>query len=224
MGKKPYIKTNMPYEIALFNKNRWIYLHGGIGTTTGNTLEIPNLKIENIEKIPIAIIYEDNFGFHEMVTVMQMQEEITVVEYKKLTLKEAIIIYRKLKINVYNCLLTYKGKYIDEFKYFCKYILKKDQNQQKSISLLFSRLEPCNTDTYKSLAYETWYKAKRENQTEWPLISKYPKENSIELDGVWYWYPERYVRLIKRRDDNIQPLIPKVFKTKTEKTQKYPGQ
>lgn len=216
MGKKPYQLTNKEYEIAIFNKNRWIYLNKGEGITNGMTLNIKNLDYKIIKKEPKTVIFKKNFDFHVMMTVIQSKENIKIVENKKLSIKEGVLISNKLKMNIYNSIISYRGKYHNEFKCFCENIYNIYLNEKDEIETLFKKLSITDSNTHKSIAYKTWYKAKREIQNEWPNISTVKIENGIEFpenSNIWYYGNNNTkVKLIKRKDDNDEIYIPKLFK------------
>lgn len=228
MNRSPYIEPTKEYTIAIYAKNKWYILHNGIGkvTTTKKELEIPNLKIIECKFEPLVAIYKYKFDFHIMMIIINLREDVTVLEFKKVAEKEGIIVYNKIKINVYNELFSYRGDKHNIFTTFCEEMIKDYNNNKARIEKLFSIFKK-SEHTHKSLAFNIWYKAKRENQQEWPLISNKKQINSIEFplnSGIYYYHPEKYVGLSKRNDDNEIELIPKIYKTdhsKKENTYLY---
>ncbi|KAG2172424.1 hypothetical protein INT43_004966 [Umbelopsis isabellina] len=106
----------------------------------------------------------------------------------------------------------------DLFYDFCKRVAIKYENESEMYLKLFNQLPPAEVEpgkTHLALAYDVWYRGSRENQREWPEISTYPKENSIEFpkaSGIWYTPPEgRYIGLSLRHDDNIYKYIPRIY-------------
>nr|CAA38628.1 unnamed protein product [Lachancea kluyveri]prf//1712308J ORF 9 [Lachancea kluyveri] len=217
MDRSPYTEPNTQYTIALYSQNKWYCLHNGKGNVISplrKNPEIPNLKIIKSTFTPFLTIYKIQFDFHVMMTLLNLNDEIKVLEFKRPSLTEGIIIYNKMKINVYNSLFSYKGENQKEFKLFCINTKKMYEKDSPKIIKLYSKIS-FSDDTHKSIDFRTWYKAKRENQQEWPKISKIQLENSIEFpknSNIWYYYPQKFVGLARRNDDNPLQLIPKIYK------------
>lgn len=217
MHRSPYTEPNYPYSIALYSKNKWYCLKDTNGVVISQTKTppiIPNLEILSCCFTPFLTTYSFDFDFHVMMTILHLDDEIKVLEFKRPSLREGTIIYNNLKINVYNSLFSYKGENNSEFKYFCKYIHSLYNEDYTKILNLYSKIGPSHY-THKSIDFRTWYKAKRENQQEWPKISLTKVENSIEFplnSNIWYYYENKFIGLAKRNDDNPLQLIPKIYK------------
>lgn len=220
MGRSPYTEPKNDYIIALYSQNKWYCLKDGVGEVTSPIKEkpnIPNLDITSCEFEPHLSVYKFEFDFHIMMTLLNQKEDVKILEFKRISLTEGLFIYNKMKINIYGSLLSYKGDRYKEFIDFCDLLQKEYINEKSILLMLFSKLdkEAINpNETHKSIAYKTWYKAKRENQNEWPHISKTRLKNSIEFpkdSNIWYYYPNKYVGLAKRNDDNPDQLIPKIY-------------
>lgn len=233
MGRSPYTEPKNDYDIALYSQNKWYCLKDGSGEVTSPLREkpnIPNLDIISCNFEPHLTIYKFDFNFHVMMVLLNQKEDIKILEFKRISLTEGLFIYNKMKINIYGSILSYKGNNYKEFEEFCDSIKKEYINESPILIKLLSKLdeEEINSNkTHKSIAYKTWYKAKRENQNEWPKISNNEVNNSIEFpkdSNIWYYYPGKYVGLAKRNDDNPDKLIPKIYEkdhSKLENTHLY---
>lgn len=233
MGRSPYTEPKTDYTIALYSQNKWYCLKNGIGEVTSplkETPKIPNLEILYCSFEPHLSIYKFEYDFHILMTLLNEKEDVKILEFKRISLTEGLFIYNKMKINVYGSLLSYKGDKYSEFKDFCDSLKEEYIKESPILIKLFSKLDKEDVDpnkTHKSIAYKTWYKAKRENQNEWPKISTTKINNSIEFpkgSNIWYYYPGKYVGLAKRNDDNPDKLIPKIYEkdhSKIENTHLY---
>lgn len=223
MDKIPFNKhKDSEDDIILYNNSRWIYLNtkNNTGKTIINkedTIEIPNLEIYDITKEIYISIYKFDFEFHTMITILQQKEYVNILEHKNIFLDEGIIEYKKLKIKIYENILSYTGNENETFREFYTKIEKIYNEEHEYILNIFNNVNKTNNKKHKSIAYNTWYKAERENQSEWPEISNIKIENSIEFpknSGVYYYTKENnYIGLAKRNDYNIEKLIPKIYKT-----------
>nr|CAJ57283.1 hypothetical protein [Millerozyma acaciae] len=208
------------YKIAIYNKNKWITLKDGEGETitcSKQKIEIPNIEIYEYSFQPILTTYTFDYDLHTLLTILQLDERITILEYKDLILKEGRFMFNKIKIYINYKILSYRGKNQQEFKQICKEIKNIYNEEYKTIKTLMDKCDKIeNYKTHKSIAFRTWYNAKRENQREWPFIDTKPNKNSIEFpkdSGVYYYYPNGYVGLAIRNDINSEKYIPRIYKT-----------
>ncbi|WP_375667032.1 hypothetical protein [Bartonella sp. CL26QHWL] len=214
MDRSPSVEPQKDYDIALYTKNKWICLKDNTGYVVSNLNkkpEIPNLEIKSFTATPFLTVINKEFDFHTFMTILHLKDNIKVLEFKRPSLKEGLITYNNMRIEIYDKLIVYKGEKQKEFLKFVNSLTFEDEQ----ISNIMNMLDKDDTKTHKSIAYLTWYKAKRESQNEWPLISTERKENSIEFpknSGIYYYYPNKYVGLAKRNDDNPQLFIPKIYK------------
>lgn len=218
MERSPYLKTRKNYEIALYTKNKWIYLENGQGEMTSFTedINIPNLKIVNKIIKPNVTLYKLNFNLQVMLTIIGLNNEVIITETKTPAIKKALLIYNKLYIELYDDIFVFKGSNINEFEKFCKRFETEYKNKSKDIEELFNKVDVYKKDLYRSLAYKTWFRASRINQKEWPYITNVKIENGLEFpkdSGIWYYHDKYKVALSKRHDDNNEIYIPKLYKT-----------
>lgn len=224
MNRSPYIEPKQDYNIALYTKNQWICFDtkankGSFISNSKEEIKIPNINIIDYNCTPYLVNIKSEFDFHIMMTLLTQRDNIKILEFKRPALTEALIIANDLKIEIYDSLFSYKGDKIKEFNELVQKLLIIYEKESEEIKILFSKLDesiPKTKYTHKALAYKTWYKAKRENQSEWPLISITKQKNSIEFpknSGIYYYYPNKYVGLAKRNDNNDEIFIPKIYRT-----------
>nr|CAC08229.1 hypothetical protein [Schwanniomyces etchellsii] len=222
MDKNSNTYTEKNYDIALYRKNKWVTIKNNNGITivpNKDDFKIPGLIIDKKEYIPILTIYKFDYDFHVLLTILQRCEKCVLVEKIKLAYVEAKIKFDKTDLTINGNVISYRGTNQQKFKCICNEINKMYKNEYKDIKSIMDLLDKPNIDpkfTHKSLAYRTWYNAKRENQREWPLISTIKTENSIEFpknSGIYYYYPDKYVGLAERKDINSEKCIPKIYKT-----------
>lgn len=221
MNKSPQI-TGKPSEICIFHKYT-IYRIDPYACT-GNVIVsgdagLLNLTIKVTKKVPYTIKYSFEFDFHAMMVILHSMDDVIILEHKNVSLVRASILYHTIKIEVVQTIFSYTGtEEHDLFYDFCKRVAVKYKNESEIYLKLFNQLPPAEVEpgkTHLALAYDVWYRGSRENQREWPEISTYPKENSIEFpkaSGIWYTPPEgRYIGLSLRHDDNIYKYIPRIY-------------
>lgn len=214
MDRSPYIKPKNKYDIALYTKNKWVYLYEGKGETTSfvTNIDIPNLEITSVKSKPHVMTYKTKFELQAMLITLQKYSNAIVLERKKVSTTKADLIYKEMKLVMYDDIIICKGEDITEFENNCKEIECMYYKWSGQYNELFSNIEKPDKNLYMSLAYKTWFRAKRLNQKEWPLISEEKKNNGIEWKGVWYYHPTKIVLLAKRKDDNDETYIPKLYK------------
>jgi hypothetical protein len=224
MNKTYYNKPKQCYDILLNNKNRWIYLYNNEGSTTVSNINefyIPNLKINKIRAYPYNQIFKFKYNIQVLLLIIEMDNRFTIIEKSKIDVVKWIVIYKKCKMEIYENVIafkSYKEYKHKEFNDFCEIVYELYSDSAKKYLKLFSKLDkrvPEPNMTHKSLAYKTWYKAKRENQGEWPYISNKYVEGSIEFpigSGIYYYHDKYKVYLGRRNDDNDEIYIPKTYK------------
>lgn len=222
MDRNPVSQPKNNYKIAIYNKNKWITLNNNKGNTVisgVNIPNIPNLKIKEFDLTPILSIYKFDFDYHTLITILQNNENVTILEYKRAALTEIKLMYKNMKLYINGALICYRGKENSKFKIIVREIEEEYKAQNKEIKKLMDMLDHPIVNpakTHKAIAFKTWYNAKRENQREWPLISNKKEKNGIEFpkySNIWYYYPNKYVGLAKRNDINSEKFIPKIYNT-----------
>jgi hypothetical protein len=221
MNKSPQIAGKVS-EICIFHK--YTIYRIDPNTCTGNVIvskdaQLPNLKINITKKVPYTIKYCFDFDFHTMMVVLHLMDDVVILEHKNISLVRSSILYHSIKIEVVQTVFSYTGtKEHDLFYDFCERVYVKYKNESESYIKLFKQLPSPEVDpgkTHLALAYDIWYRGSRENQREWPEISTYPKENSIEFprgSGIWYTPPQgKYIGLSLRHDDNVFEYIPRIY-------------
>nr|CAA30768.1 unnamed protein product [Kluyveromyces lactis] len=214
MNRFPYSEPKKDYSIALYSKNKWYCLKDGVGSYISIQKEKPQIKdltITEIKYEPYLVIYKLDFEYHIMMTILHCDERVKLLEYKRPFLKEGIILFNEMKIYVYNGLFSYKGNKIEDFELFVNEFNSQYKENYDRLFKIFGK----SNHTHKSIDYKTWCKAKRENQQEWPLFTNIKIKDSIEFpnnSGIYYYYPDKYVGLARRNDDNLIPLIPKIYR------------
>ncbi|PIA12624.1 hypothetical protein COEREDRAFT_21246, partial [Coemansia reversa NRRL 1564] len=242
MGKSPQLqKTTFP--VSIYSQSRFYHLdcENGIGDTIISTKTmpaIPKLTIIETNVQPYTTVCTNNFDFHTMLTIIDCFDESIVLEKKRPSLTDAEIYHQGLYIKVHANVISYTGKSIEKhniFKDYCKRIWEIYKAESPKLIEIFSskmfdkpKVDP-NTNHF-AIAYYTWFRASRENQREWPIISQKPiSDRSIEFpakSGHWYspargttpYSIKSFVGLAVRHDDHPEKLIPRLYKTDHRKT------
>lgn len=232
-NKFPQI-VGKPSNLCIFHKYNVYRID--TNTFTGNVIcsgdecvPIPGWDMLSIERIPYTVVYRFDFDFHVMMTLLSMIDDVDILEDNQISLTQSIIMYHKTKIQVMHGILSYSGvDSVTTFRVFYKYIEKRYQEEHEDIEILFKNMPLSNSsNTHPAIDYDVWYRGARENQREWPLISRYCiNDRSIEFpkqSGVWYTPTDdkHYVGLSKRHDDGIHRYIPTIYKTDHRKRVSY---
>lgn len=210
------IKPQGNYDIAILLNNRWITIKNDTASFIATTDKLPDLNLEIFSKkcTPILSTYSFNFDFHTLLCCICENNDILILENNK-NYTEATIIYKSLKISAYSSLLAYRGENIKTFEEICKEFEEIYSNYSNQILNIFNKIDeekPCSSLNHKSIAYKTWYNAKRQNQREWPKISKISGEIEFPKNsGIYYYHEFKHVGLAKRTDANSENFIPKLY-------------
>lgn len=233
-NKIPVSSPKSDYDIAIYSKNRWILLKNGIGSTTSSSthLKIKNLEISNLSFHPILSTYSFKFDFHVLLTLIQMSDYAIILEKKNLSLTHTQVLCKNLRIKIYENVLSYRGDSIDHFTIIANDLMNLYSSEYYDIKNLYSsfniKLAVPPAACHLSIAYKTWYNAKRQNQREWPCISHLPPtssnyKNLLEFpknSNIFYYHPTLYVALAERNDISSELYIPKLYKSDHYKNKK----
>lgn len=221
MDKNPQIEDNSS-SLVLFSRYRVYKLERNRGQVVVSNLHdvhIPGLTVTEMTFEPYTSLYQFEFDFHAMLTVMEMSSDILILESREPALTRATILFQTLKIDVVSGTLAFTSESDHErFHTLARDLENRYHLEADDYKTLYAMLdEPVlnPAHTHLALDYEVWYKGSRENQRDWPLISKQRLgERSVFFHGFWYSPPdpEQYVGLTLRYDDNPHRYIPRVYK------------
>lgn len=230
-NKTPQISIDSKHNVFIFHKYDIFRLStktctGEVVSSTITPDNIPFIPspLVLISNDPYTTLYRFEFDFHVMMTVISTIDNARIVESRTLCLTEGTVVYNGLKIEIHSGILSTSGYNTHvPFKNAAKLIHSIYIKQEKHISKLFNNINYTNTYidpalTHITIDYTTWYRGARENQREWPLISKSPiNSKSIEFplkSNIYYTPTEKhlFVGLNLRQDNNINKYIPTLYK------------
>lgn len=223
MDKTAQSKVPKEFDVAIYNKNKWITMKDGKGIAITSNKKLFNfvINITDYSFNGILTLYSFKFEYHILITILGKMFDAKIINSKDIIECRAIIETMKLEING-RSIIT-KNREIEEFEKLCKEIEYVYNKEEKRFKLLFDRLDKPVIDpasTHKAIAYEVWYNAKRSNQREWPKISTTKVEGGLEFpenSGIYYWHPSKIVGLNKRHDINSHEYIPTLYQKEKKK-------
>jgi hypothetical protein len=238
MNKSPYIAPNA-CSLMLVVKNTPVYLNPELGTGwmisfNPECIAIPDIVVEEVISSIYTQVFERNFDFHVMMTVIACRIDVTILEHKKLSLASALIMHNGIKIEIHSGIIAYTGVGDDKhvmFKDFCTTVWEDYVIKYQRIKYLYDMLDnvciPDPNETHYAIAYKTWFSSSRENQREWPTPSRYKvNDKSIEFpknSGIWYSSStdNTFVGITPRHDLHTEIYIPRIYKTDHRKIKSY---
>lgn len=221
-SKNPQINHNN-LGLILYRKYQIYNLYNDHGTVIMSSkvtelpiLDIPNLAINDIITIPYSSIYRFNFDFHVLLTVISSIDEIMISEKKELALNKALCYSNLIKFNIYHGIIAYTGDEHETFDKMCKKIHDIYLLESRQYIDLLSKIKETDDlpqNLHQVLDYELWYKASRENQRIWPMISRTKINNkSLKFRECWYTPSNNgYIKLVERYDDNPYIYLPRQY-------------
>jgi hypothetical protein len=232
MNKSPQLQTSS-LPVSIYSCNRFYHFdcEKGVGyaiISNPSIPDIPGLNIIETEARPYTTVYEAKIDFHIMLTAINIMDEDAIIEAKNPSLTEATIYHQELYIKIYANIISYTGEEESNhkiFKEFCSKICDIYEAEYPRLQKLFDnpaidKAETDPSDAHFAIAYHTWFRAARENQRNWPAISRNPlSDKSIEFpSGSRHWYSppkesSQFVGLALRHDDHPEKLIPKLYQT-----------
>ena len=231
MNKSPQLQKT-DYPISIYSKNRFYHLdcEKGVGYAVISTAELPSiqgLEITKVNSRAYTTVCTNEFDFHTMMTVIDCyKEETKIIEKKQPSLTEAEIFHQGIYIKAHANNLSYTGEDKEKheiFKEFCKEAWAIYQAESPKLIELFNSISLNKPEkdpnlTHFAIAHYTWSRASRENQRQWPVITREPlNDKSIEFpakSGHWYspQNDNQFVGLAMRHDDHPEELIPRMYK------------
>lgn len=212
-NKKPF---NRPYEnstVSLYHKTRWICLNedtctGTVIKCTKDKLDIKGLKITKHQSFPHIVACSFPFDLEILMLLLMNKDGVHIHGYK--------VQIEDMYIECSTSFIKTKHKNLKFFRETCEQLREEYIAFEPKMKKLYEIANlTLDYENHQSIAPITWHKAKRENQTEWPKISKKKiDETSIEFpknSGIWY--TGEYVGLARRHDDCPEIYIPKLYKT-----------